>query len=207
MGISLKLKSDFRDYYDFWFDHDGAEFRRMTTDGPSRRGMFAMFDEAELDTPYHGCVEDSLDRNVVVYLDETAHRGDGKVLLSIDDARRDYNDYYCSGYIKSNSRSERRLVIGTRAFILEYKSDDEWRSNCGDVGISVKSTTDRDKLPYDFAFPMYAIDFVNGKAIDFNIAPGVGGTGIEHVMRGPEVVQSIKQWVKKCGIVLPSGTH
>ena len=75
----------------------------------------------------------------------------------------------------------RFLQIGDQHFWLRYESDDDWRSNCGDCEIALVAGP---KKGYHKSIhePLFAIDFVIcGKqyAIDFNVCPGVSGTGVE----------------------------
>lgn len=146
-------------------------------------------------------------QDVVVYTDIHAHAGNGKIRVSLYDAMRLYPDHYASEYIPALptglGQSLRYLRIGTRQFWLRYTSHDDWRSNCGDVSIEVLCEekprlpgTFKDKIPH----PLYAVDFIMGKAlyaIDFNIAPGLKGSGIEHFIKSHEVYNEISQWLSR----------
>lgn len=208
--LTVKLISDFREDYDHWFDspyNSQLEFRRMTTEGPSRSEMFELFENNEILTPKHGVVKDMFQgensyrksrKTVVVYLDDKSHCGENKIKLSYPEALIRYPNNYCSQYIRGNKQSWRYLQIGERAFLLLYSSDDEWRSNCGDVNIEVLGEVDEYGLvasKYPFALycgmlnlrahhVLFAVDFVNDCfgnlfAVDFNVAPGIKHTGID----------------------------
>jgi hypothetical protein len=98
--------------------------------------------------------------------------------------------------------SWRYLQIGTESFWLEYTSTEDWRSNCGegDINMFFRDKTELfpdksyKKMP---KYPLFAIDFVpDGDviyAIDFNIAPGISGTGVDKLMSSIEIVESIKK--------------
>lgn len=115
---------------------------------------------------------------VVVYTDEFAHRGEGKILLDGKDALAKYPDLHCSQYIPTRpdggSASERVVTVGQNNFRLECASDD-WRSNYGKEAVTAVTH----KFPGVPAFlvntPIFAIDYVRyGNeflAIDFNESP------------------------------------
>ena len=220
--LKLQLKTDFHDYYDHWFDREGQIFERMSHSGMSRREMFDFFEQIGLKTPPYGTPKGILESlsdfekkmenlvqgdnfnliDVVVYLDETAHRGEGKVLMPLMKAIQDYPNTFCSRYyptLQTGSSSLRYLQIGDKVFWLRYTSDD-WRSNYGNVNITVLSQ-EKDGFHSKINLPLFAIDFILGPnfiwAIDFNIAPGIKGTGIENILPAKEAVAAIKRWYQK----------
>lgn len=214
------LKSDFRDYYDHWFDKlyypDDEEyiiFERMSNGGMSRRQMFEMFDRMGIDTPLHGTPMEILTETtwqfdtmlskveVVVYTDLFQHCGEGKVKMPILDAIEQYPNDFCSEYIEPVVRGEshRYLQIGNQGFWLQFNSSDDWRSNCGDVKIKIAMTGlgAYNSWP-TIKEPLYAFDWVERREaecyiIDFNIAPQIKGTGIEAILSGPEAANQIKE--------------
>lgn len=198
--MNLKLKSDFIDYYDHWFDLNGNVFERFSRSGMNRREMFAFLKEKGERTPRVGTLKQLLAegvKKVVVYLDEMAHRAEGKILLLASDAAQEYPDHLCSEFIENPDQivcTTRRLQVGDQIFWLQYTSDDAWRSNFGTVEIKIiKHET---SLHPSIHHPLFAIDYVHGEAgryaIDFNIAPQIKGTGIEEVLPPKKVVELIK---------------
>lgn len=89
---TVRLVSDFLDYYDHWFDGHDAElvFYRQSSGGMSRREMLEYLQSQGLRVPVFGRTRDVYDQlrekhgfsgfdrilDVVVYLDETTHRGE-----------------------------------------------------------------------------------------------------------------------------------
>jgi hypothetical protein len=175
----------------------------MTTDGPTRIQMFDMFSKkkAVYNPPIHGIVRDIWKeaQKLVVYTDLKAHRGEGKVLLPSDQAVKQYPNAFASAYIEGPPASLRLLQIGWMSFWLRYESDDKWRSNVGDVKITVEQISGQNEFLEDY--PLVAIDYVQGPdkphAIDFNIAPGIQWTGIEDHLKGPEVVDLLRHAMEK----------
>jgi hypothetical protein len=188
------------DYYDLWFEHrtlnqTAPVWNRNTRDFPSRREGFITMQE-------HGipCVPNGLVKNmivddatfVVVYTDETMHQGLAKELLSAREAKNDHYDKWCSVFIRNSKGtiSHRRLSIGCRTFLIEYQSNDSWRSNHQTNSIRVVDELTQQEsernLMHKHASPILAIDYVYDDkvwlATDFNLAPGMRGTGIEDVV-------------------------
>lgn len=217
--MHIFLKSDFRDYYDHWFYSERASqtpadavFTRTMSKGMSRPVMMRYMRDIGLETPRFGIVGDLIDRlgvqaPVVVHLDVRAHAGEGKVLMSVADAVKQYPDKLCIEHISDVSpktsggaRSFRLLKIGKRYFGMKYESKNDWRSNAGDVQISrLTEMTGLPSIPHQvkkISHPLFAIDFAlrdDGKAyaIDFNESPGLRGTGIEDIVSGKEVYDQI----------------
>ncbi|MHB1702197.1 MAG: hypothetical protein ACYCSN_19090 [Acidobacteriaceae bacterium] len=211
--MQLMLRSDFVDYYDHQFDLTGRPFPRFSRGGMNRRQMFAFLKRVGLEVPIHGIVRELYERmeaydqeypestmDLVVYLDETAHCGEGKIRLGIKEALAAHPDRFASMYFHppmDRAQSTRYLAVGDRAFWLQYESLDDWRSNCGNVRIKVLGEEKTGRYPIPFA--LYAIDFVpigqlnERLAVDFNVAPGIRGTGVEDLLSSREAVAAIKR--------------
>ena len=138
--MSLKIVTDFRDYYDHAFGSSGDIFVRMASGGMTRREMFPFLAKAGFLLPKNGLVrhvcpdlvssweedlrETAMDLlNVVVYLDESAHQGEGKIKVSLAEALLLYPGHYCTEYISAvddgRSRSFRYLQVGNRHWWVE----------------------------------------------------------------------------------------
>jgi hypothetical protein len=215
--MKLKLISDFTDYYDHHFDAEGDTFRRVTTDGLNRIEILDYLHQLEFTTPLCGtplelASELEPDDKIVLHHDLYVHRGEGKTLSTMKEALKDFPETFATQFIPFNvpgtkpevkALSWRYLQIGTEAFWLEYTSTEDWRSNVGDGDILLffrdKTELFSDRQ-YDvllkFKFPLFAVDFVpDGDklyAVDFNIAPGVRGTGVEKLLSPKEAVKAIK---------------
>jgi hypothetical protein len=210
--MNLKLVSDFSELYDSFFDSTGFEHRRVTTDGPNRIQMFRMFTSIGMDTPLYGYLSQFKDypdkeHEVVIYDDLKSHFGQDKRIstinnvLTVANIRKSWT-VFCSLFINTEtdtykSKSTRVLVIGKRAFSYEYISYNDWRSNCGEGDIinakEIPAPNWRNNIPY----PMFAIDFVEDKAVDFNIAPGITGTGVGKLISCSEIILSLKNWYRE----------
>lgn len=213
--LKVILKSDFLDYYDHWFDRltnkePHITFSRFSKDRTPRSKWFQhMENDLGLLTAPHGLVTDVADTvavspedtQMIVYLDEFSHRGDGKVKVSVNTAREKYPDKFCSLYMQPDepSLSYRILVIGSRQYLLRYQSNHPWKSNVGDVDIKLSS---RPFKPLEFShFPMFSVDFVvSGDvpfAVDFNSAPGLRWTPLEELVDGREIVKEVSDVLRR----------
>lgn len=201
--MRLRLVSDFVDYYDHWLDFSGELFYRQTRSGMSREEMFRFLQKCGYKVPFFGRINAlnslAFSGNVVVYTDENAHQGEGKIRTSFQDAWFTYHGCLCAKYIKSNENntgvSYRHLQIGTWSFLIKMESDD-WRSNYGNVDVHLLRGG---KTGYNhrIKYPLYAIDFVpdlSGSlyAVDFNVAPKIKDTGVEEFLRPQEAADQIK---------------
>lgn len=222
--MKIGLESDFRDFYDHWFDKEPVDYvlRRNTKpdDGISKRNQFELLEHAGFSVPVHGYVQDIWSRTskdyLVVYDDEFAHCGEGKTLWRKTKAAMEAPRKYCSVFIETTndplvrSESKRLLAIGDCMFWLTYKSNGWMSNHAEDIEVSVNGETLRRQSyeregEHDFDFlnryPLFAIDFVKSlssnllMAIDFNTSPGLKGTGIEDVLSAKEVHKLITDFV------------
>ena len=180
----------------------------------SEHTLLKYLNSLNIDTPRHGTVEELGNRtdfpfieSVVIYTDEFAHCGEGKIKTSLHEALKKYPGCYSSEFILTAlggaSWSLRYLQIGDRAFWLRYHSHDDWRSNCGDIDIDMvveeENKAHKETIKQKINKPLFAVDFVtdfSGKlyAIDFNTAPSWRGSGVEKLISGKEIVEALKRW-------------
>lgn len=235
----LSLISDFTDFYDKCFSTNGDYIFERTTYNGRDRIQDLNFLGTHFNTPLHGTVREVFNKfhdslpfyknnvsypgqfyKVVVYLDKTAHNGTYKVLLNLNDALKNYSEYYCSVYIPpynpNYNISYRWLVIGDSEFYLEYRSerdlynqnDSEWRSNFYPSITLLQPTLKYNKDIYgnrtrecnDFKkYPLFAVDFVTSAdrfyAIDFNTAPGINETGLEIIYKPEKIYRMIENYI------------
>lgn len=223
--VKVKLDTDFIDIYDHWFDLDGeVTLHRRMNQGPNRIEMYKILNAIGLKTPKFGMVADlykdlagqfrggkdamkkaDYDKLVemVVYTDVESHTGEGKIKMSLEEAREKYPGHFASQFIPTSktyaSRTERLLVVGRHHLWIEYISKDDWRSNCGDVqmtALDVPGVRTAGTQINELQIPLYAIDFVavgnERLAIDFNVSPGIKGTPATDMMSAKEMAYAIK---------------
>lgn len=127
---------------------------------------------------------------LVVYTDELAHCGEGKVLWKPGFPTM-AGWRFCSEYVPDNSClvalaakqtvSHRKLVVGTRVFCLRYTSS-YWMSNVhGDCRVDGHTTRPVSRDSDLLSYPMYAVDYTRQESerevtlthFDLNTCPGV----------------------------------
>lgn len=205
----IYLRSDFSDYYDHHFEQrmgwpGEVCFERFTTAGDRRNEMWTRLAKMGFAVPMWGPLSklsESMEpaSMVVVHTDPRAHRGEGKELLTLGMACRRYPGVMLAQrFVGTGGKSVRWLFIGGRCWELVYTSND-WRSNYGDVKVNVVGETSVEvghNCP-----PLCAVDLVEGDAdalyaVDYNIAPGLRGTGMEDVLKPAEVAALIKAGIR-----------
>lgn len=154
----------------------------------------------------HGVVgvDDAGDRLVVVYEDSVSTRGEGKVRLPYAAACASHPGALYSHYLGDEPGvSYRLLKIGVRTFALRYVSDDDWRSNCGPEG-TIDLRVLPDGLVRTLPEPVWAVDAVRSGsallAVDWNLAPGVQGTGVLPHLSGFSVVGELERFWRVTGV-------
>jgi hypothetical protein len=207
----VRLVSDFIDYYDHMFDLSGKVWHRNSRDQFSRQAMFEVMSSMGLNIPVIGTVGEfwagsikSSSGKMVAYYDEYAPDSHELVWKSTFTS-----EYIEDSELAPGTTSWRYLRIGTLSPIwLEYQSTDKWRSNYGDVQISILNNFNyriglclpvvEENEPY----PMLAIDFVRSSkhkyyAIDYNTSPGLKWTGIEDIYKPTEIADSVREWYRR----------
>jgi glutathione synthase/RimK-type ligase-like ATP-grasp enzyme len=185
--MRIALTSDFRDYYDHWFEapHHAHErlWERHARGGLARPALFAYMERLGLRTPIHGSTRQVAAQvlgdypsavrarlakylELVVYRDPFAHQGEGKLRITMAEALQSYPDQFAAEFLPANTEglgeSLRYLRIGRRPFWLRYASANDWRSNVGDVTVEVLA--EEKPLPEAYCdsikLPLFAVDFV-----------------------------------------------
>lgn len=211
--VKMHLHSDFHDYYDHWFARRGEEApyrfaRYARTTVTKQMQLFALQMLGWRVPPYamvRVLVEKERPAAVVIYVDPCAHKGEGKILLSADEAMEYCPDEFASVYVGQWPPTERAisfryLGIGDQYWQLKYEGhndDGTWKSNNAPaVTISIMESSQPQLLRGWPALPLWAIDYVYSSdmtnyAIDLNTAPQIKGTGIEGILTGRECYELI----------------
>jgi hypothetical protein len=203
--LAMRVLTDYTQWYDGIFDAEPPVFHRQafTSGGLSKRRQFALFESLGWRTPMHGLVRDLARRlgaplagqappreawdqvRLVVYLDELAHRGEGKALLPLAEACERYPHCYASVFhAAAVPATVYRLVRFGRwgGWILQSGPVEAWRSNRDDTErvLVLQRTDAANPIPR----VLWAVDFIAGPegllALDFNTAPDLevlGETG------------------------------
>ena len=207
--IDLQLRSNVKLAYDYCFSTKAQwAFLRMyhtsylASRDIARRDMFAQLERAGVATVPNGTVEDLLRRRdpalgVVVYVDESAHMGQGKVWLSAKEALERFPKAWCSEFVAPAGRAVRHFQFGSRCFTLPFQSGGDWRCQVGKGSYSYAAPGSRHAhlFPVAIPYPYWAIDFVPGTdmATDFQFVPGTTDDRLDHWMSPREMYQALQE--------------
>ncbi|SMC79836.1 hypothetical protein [Sporomusa malonica] len=209
------LRSNFVDYYDDYFDSPSSIspliFERFTDKGMRRGEILKFLARNGFSVPKHGILRDigkwaphlRDNQYIVIYLDEYSHRGENKLLSTIDVGLKSYPNCLAAEFLGKSSDSAHalRLVqVGMKYFWISLQSDD-WRASSGNVKTSIKKHGHG--LQSNLFYPLWAIDFVpvnfGGNevlyAVDFSSAPILGENDMDKILDAPTAVKEIKQMV------------
>lgn len=197
----MRLRTDFGQWYDSIFDGTGPEFERMafTRGGLPKREQFALFARLGLRSPPHGTVRDLAagtgmprawgfpeaawrqEVEVIVYVDELQHGGNGKLKLPLATALVSHPEHYASLFVPlaHPALSLRHVRFGGLGFWLRQQGGEDWRSNRADQETVLARFRCDEPNPLPRA--LWAIDFLPAAdgllAIDFNTAPDLATLG------------------------------
>lgn len=207
--VDLQLRSNVKQDYDYCFSRRAPlVFLRMyhtphlNAQDVERRAMFAKLEANGIETVPNGIVSELLGRvdppcGLVVYLDERAHRGEGKVWLSCEEALRLHPEKWASVFIPPAGRAIRHFQFGSRAFTMPFQSVDDWRCNRGKTSSSycVPGSRWEHLFPEVIPHPYFAIDFVPGTdmATDFQFVPGTTDDRLDNWMRPRQMYQALQE--------------
>lgn len=211
--LDLQLRSNVSQPYDYCFSRRAEwAFLRMyhtpylNARDITRREMFARLEKAGVGTVPNGIVEDLLRRvdpshGVVVYLDETAHMGNGKEWMSCEEALRLHPQAWASVFIPPAGRAVRHFQFGSRSFTMPFQSFDDWRCQKGETTYSycVPGSRHSNLFPEVIPYPYWAIDFVPGTdlATDFQFVPGTTDDRLDNWMSPREMYRALQEaaWI------------
>jgi len=199
VNMLLSLKSDFIDYYDNKFDtveripHIALHriSRRLTRDSAleylSRNKDSLLFNKV---VP-HGKVTVFDNSTLVVYTDICAANGAGIEKMDSNKAQILHPDKYASLFLDPGGKSVKHIVVGTKNFLVEWKSRNNWKSDVGDTNNKVIRIWEAE---YHREFPMYSITYVEHQkekiAVRLNLAPRL--QTLERYLKQEQVIKELK---------------
>lgn len=159
------------------------ELLRCTTKTADDRYVFLLWLKLlDMETVPFGKIKDLFKTNdttdyCVVWLP------DGNRLMRLIDALAKYPEAYGAMYLGRNgekSRSRKVVQIGAVQITIDYISQNKWQSNKGNWSCTVDSMGIGRYHPL-IKLPLFSIDYVENKVIDFDLVPRLRGTGIDKV--------------------------
>lgn len=209
--MRLIIDSDFNDWYDTFFDsaksYNGVYITlvRDSCDYSYSKTMALVILGKIYKVPIHGLVTSfDPDTKVVVYEDQYAHAGEGKILTTPRQCKN--KELECSLYMKPDEPGTafRYLRVGIHNFHLRYKSN-TWMSNMN-PDITAQEMTPADLQDFSLINqcgfrqkPLLALDYVvsGGQKyfLDINTAPGIPREEVG--LRASEIYTGILQFIKE----------
>jgi len=213
----VQILTDYRQWYDDIFDGQPPVFERMayTRGGLSKSAQFALFSSLSCPVPPHGIVKGlwsqldnpclgatipkslAFDIQCIVYLDEYAHRGEGKERMPLAEAVSRYpNHYGCLFIALPGPPLAYRLVrFGDWIYWLRQSGDPaSWQSNRMDHETVLEKQ--RASQPNPVPRILWAIDFLPTPfgllAVDFNTAPELSTLGESGVISIQEIASELQ---------------
>lgn len=214
--MKLELRSNIKLEYDYCFSRDSdLVFLRMYHTGYlrqndySRREMFRWLESIGIETVPNGLIGNLLKKfdppnGIVVYLDEHAHMGDGKIWVSAKEAEH-YKDYWGSVFLPPEGRAIRHFQFGVKSFTMPFISQNDWRCQKGQSHSWCIPGSRYNFFPKIISYPYFALDFIPGTDLvtDFQFTPGTTNDRLDTWMKPREMYKSLEEASK---ILVEQGT-
>lgn len=192
----IKIVSDFTDYYDYMSDSISTiEYHRNVNNGVQRVAALNKLRQLSIKVIDIMPVSKYLssDGKIVVYTNPSAHNGNGKKVLTVDEAQLYYPNYSASKYYENCTSYIKFIQVGKQRYTLQIKRNSvEDRSTEEIVGIS--------RLPDEYnrvvGIPIFSIDYIcvdnQMIATDFNEVEKLSNYGLQEFIKPEEVIKEIK---------------
>lgn len=193
----VKIESDYTDFYDdYGSNNSNIVYKRASNNGLQRGTLLKKLRDLSINTIEIKPVTsfNRWDNKLVVYVDPLAHHGDGKYILSVDEAKSMYPNYIASKYIESdNFITFKYLQIGKRRYKLTYKGVE----NSLDKGDLINIEESSNEFNYDIRLPIFSIDYiiVNNVlvATDFNTTENLEALNFRNYISAENVINEIEK--------------
>ena len=192
----LNIKSDYTDYYDILNNKDSIiTYNRFISKCNQRGSDLKYLRSIGIKTIEIKQVNEFFrgDGPIVVYKNTKGHHGEGKEIMSVDEALRSYENYIASRYIASDSNINiKYLHIGKRRFNLYFKKKDKFSLDKGEL-IDIKES--EQAFNSLIGLPIFSIDYISNDremlATDFNSVENLQLLNFNKYMKSEEVVSEI----------------
>lgn len=194
----LKIVTDFSDYYDSLSDSNAKIVYNRKYSECNQRGtaLNILRKHAGIKTIDLKPVSDFLysGTRIVVYTNPKLHNGEGKRIMTVEEAMQSYSNYIASRYYEECDSFVKFLQVGSRRFTINYKRNNKESLTDNSVIDISEATSGYNKL---LGLPIYSIDYIavdNAMiATDFNEVECLKHCGIERFMTAEQVVEEIQK--------------
>lgn len=193
----LYIESDFTDFYDtISKEKSPIKYRRYISECKQRGTALKYLRSIGLSTIDIKPVNQYLDSDglLVVYTDPKQHSGQGKKLLTVEEAKVMYNNCIASNYYKTeNNLTIKYVQIGKRRFTLYFKKNEN--SNPLSMGDLINIQETQSEYNRLVGLPIFSIDYISVGdkmlATDFNEVQSLESLGMYNYIQKEDVIKEI----------------
>lgn len=191
----VHLQSDFSDYYDSELvgGINSISYIRKYSECFPKAKALAVLRRLGVPTIDIGPVRELVPiySHLVVYTNPNKHSGEGKIIVSAEDAAAYYSNFLASPYYGESCGSTVKVIqVGARRFNLVLKNESALKS-----GKIVRLNELQPELNYMVRLPIFSIDYIDTqegiKAVDFNQVQELQSLGFSAVMSATDVAHEI----------------
>lgn len=191
----LCIKSDYTDFYDVLSNNNSIITYNRYLSQCKQRGSALKYlrslgiktlDIKQVNQFFRG------DGPIVVYKDPMGHHGNGKAIMSVDDAMQYYSNCVASNYYNKDGFTIKYLQIGKRRFSLCFKKNDAETLDVGTLIDIKENTSEFNRL---IGLPIFSIDYISNGcemiATDFNEVENLHNINMDRYLDSNTVITEI----------------
>lgn len=191
----LCIKSDYTDFYDVLSNNNSIITYNRYLSQCKQRGSALKYlrslgiktlDIKQVNQFFRG------DGPIVVYKDPMGHHGNGKAIMSVDDAMQYYSNCVASNYYNKDGFTIKYLQIGKRRFSLCFKKNEAGTLDVGTLIDIKENTSEFNRL---IGLPIFSIDYISNGcemiATDFNEVENLHNINMDRYLDSNTVITEI----------------
>lgn len=191
----LCIKSDYTDFYDILSNNNSIITYNRYLSQCKQRGSALKYlrslgiktlDIKQVNQFFRG------DGPIVVYKDPMGHNGNGKAIMSVDDAMQYYSNCVASNYYNKDGFTIKYLQIGKRRFSLCFKKNETETLDVGTLVDIKENTPEFNRL---IGLPIFSIDYISNGcemiATDFNEVENLHNINMDRYLDSSTVITEI----------------
>lgn len=191
----LCIKSDYTDFYDVLSNNNSIITYNRYLSQCKQRGSALKYlrslgiktlDIKQVNQFFRG------DGPIVVYKDPMGHHGNGKAIMSVDEAMQYYGNCVASNYYNKDGFTIKYLQIGKRRFSLCFKKNETETLDVGTLIDIKENTSEFNRL---IGLPIFSIDYISNGcemiATDFNEVENLHNINMDRYLDSNTVITEI----------------
>lgn len=191
----LCIKSDYTDFYDVLSNNNSIITYNRYLSQCKQRGSALKYlrslgiktlDIRQVNQFFRG------DGPIVVYKDPMGHHGNGKAIMSVDEAMQYYSNCVASNYYNKDGFTIKYLQIGKRRFSLCFNKNETETLDVGTLIDIKENTSEFNRL---IGLPIFSIDYISNGcemiATDFNEVENLHNINMDRYLDSNTVITEI----------------